>query len=142
MELILAAHPEQVRQRRPGPGVRLLVATTPGHTELLRVVRTDPDAAVPNGGGAVLAVRGMLAVAAAGWTAVEHGTSELVGVVTVAHERRRGHGGLVVAAAADAAARAGADLMWLRTNDAAAQRLYEALGFEEALGFGWSGPGG
>ena len=140
--LVLAAHPSQVRPPRPGTGVRLLVITTPGHAELLRAVHADPAAAVPNGGGAVLAVRGDIAVAAAGWTAVEQGTSELVGVVTVAHERRRGHGRLVVAAAAAAAARAGADLLWLRADNAGAQRLYVALGFEETPGFEASGPPG
>ena len=140
--LVLAAHPGQVRPPRPGAGVRLILVTTPGDAELLRAVHADPDAAVPNGGGAVLAVRGDTAVAAAGWTAVEQGTSELVGVVTVAHERRRGLGGLVVAAAAGAAARAGADLLWLRADTANAQRLYVALGFEQALGFGASGPQG
>lgn len=142
VELVLAAHPGQVRPPRPAAGVRLLVVTTPGHAELLRAVHADPAAAVPNGGGAVLAVRGDIAVAAAGWTAVEQGTSELVGVVTVAHERRRGHGGLVVAAAAAAAAQAGADLLWLRTSNASAHRLYVALGFEETPGFGPPGPQG
>ena len=139
VELVLAAHPGQVRPPRPGTGVRLLVVTTPGHAELLRAVHADTAAAVPDGGGAVLAVRGDIAVAAAGWTAAEQGVSELVGVVTVAHERRRGHGGLVVAAAAGAAARAGADLLWLRTHDASAHRLYVALGFEEVPGFGPEG---
>lgn len=139
-ELVLAAHPGQVRPPRPAAGVRLLIVTTPAHADLLRAVHADPAAAVPDGGGTVLAVCGDIAVAAASWTAVEQGVSELVGVVTVAQERRRGRGGLVVAAAAAAAARAGADLLWLRTQDAGAYRLYVALGFEPAPSFRSPGP--
>ena len=128
--VVLTAHPSDVvRSRRPHD-VRVLTVTSAAHVEQLRAVRGDPHTTVPAGGGTVLAVRGARGLAAAGWTAVEHGTSELVWVVTVSTERRRGIGAAVVAAAVEAAARAGADLVWLRTHDAAALRLYRALGFE------------
>lgn len=129
-EVVLTADPGQVGVGGPPPGVHLLTVTTNGHLDLLRGVHARERVDVPAGGGAVLAVRGGVAVAAAAWTAVEHGTSELVGVVTVAAQRRCGIGALVVGAAAAAAARAGADLVWLRTHDVGALRLYQALGFE------------
>jgi GNAT superfamily N-acetyltransferase len=128
--VVLTAHPDDVRRVERPPDVRLLVVADAEHVDLLRAVHGEVGAEVPAHGGAVLAVRGPVGLAAAGWTEVEHGTSELVGVVTVGPERRRGLGALVVGAAAKAAALAGADLLWLRTQDAGALRLYRSLGFE------------
>lgn len=125
-EVVLTADPSEIDGGGPGPDVQVLAVTTAAHLDLLGALHGG----VPDGGGAVLAVLGVRAVATAGWTAVEHGTSEIVGVLTTSTERRRGIGAAVVSAAVDAAARAGADLVWLRTHDAGALRLYRALGFE------------
>lgn len=135
--VVLAASGGAVGPVAHPPGVQVLDVGAPAHLQMLRVVHGDVHTEVPTGGGAVLVVRGRVGLAAAGWTAVEHGTSELVGVVTVDGERRRGFGALAVTAAAAAAARAGADLVWLRTHDAGAQRLYRALGFEPAEAAAW-----
>jgi predicted GNAT family acetyltransferase len=128
--VMLTAHPDDVRRVERPLDVQLLAVEDVGHLDLLRAVHGEVGAGVPARGGAVLAVRGAQGLAAAGWTEVEHGTSELVGVVTVGTERRRGLGALVVGAATTGAARAGADLVWLRTQDAGALRLYRSLGFE------------
>jgi ribosomal protein S18 acetylase RimI-like enzyme len=93
------------------------------------------------GGGAVLARVGREAVAAAAWTAVVDGCSEVAGVATAGPWRRRGLAGVVTAAAARAAFAAGADLCVLSPGDEGAQRVYARAGFRPAATMlHWSDP--
>jgi ribosomal protein S18 acetylase RimI-like enzyme len=71
-------------------------------------------------------------VAAAGWTAVIDGTSEVVGVATAEPFRGRGLAGALTAAAAEAAFREGAQLCVLSPGDEMAQRVYARAGFSRA----------
>ncbi|HYZ27779.1 MAG TPA: GNAT family N-acetyltransferase [Thermoleophilaceae bacterium] len=68
-------------------------------------------------------------VAAAGWTAVVGGVSEIVGVATAAPFRGRGLAGALTAAAAEAAFLDGAELCVLSPGDETAQRVYARAGF-------------
>lgn len=87
----------------------------------------------PEEGGGVLARIGGEAVAAASWTGVADGVTEIVGVATLAEHRRRGLGALVTAHAVRAAAeRAGARLAWLTPGDEGAGRVYTSVGFARA----------
>jgi ribosomal protein S18 acetylase RimI-like enzyme len=99
---------------------------------------SDPRA---RGGGAVLARVGTEPVAAAAWTAVVDGFSEVAGVATAAAWRGRGLAGVVTAAAARAAFAAGADLCILSPGDDRAQRVYARAGFRRAATMlHWSDP--
>jgi ribosomal protein S18 acetylase RimI-like enzyme len=99
---------------------------------------SDPRA---HGGGAVLARVGTEPVAAAAWTAVVDGFSEVAGVATAAAWRGRGLAGVVTAAAARAAFAAGADLCILSPGDDRAQRVYARAGFRRAATMlHWSDP--
>jgi hypothetical protein len=91
----------------------------------------DPAAsfARPAGGGAVLARAGGTPVAAAVWTRVIDGCSEVAGVATGEPWRRCGLAGVVTAAAARAAFVAGARLCVLSPGDDTAQRVYARAGF-------------
>ena len=106
----------------------------------------DPpsSSARPHGGGAVLARAAGPAgppVAAAVWTRVIDGCSEVAGVATAAPWRRRGLAGVVTAAAARAAFVAGARLCVLSPGDDAAQRVYARAGFRRAATMlHWSDP--
>lgn len=71
-------------------------------------------------------------VAAAGWTAVIDGTSEIVGVATAERFRGRGLAGALTSAAAEAAFREGARLCVLSPGDEKAQRVYARAGFSRA----------
>ena len=77
----------------------------------------------------VLARIGGRVVAAAGWTAVIGGVSEIVGVATAEPFRGRGLAGALTAAAAEAAFRDGADLCVLSPGNETAQRVYARAGF-------------
>ena len=92
------------------------------------------------GGGAVVARIDGPAVAAAGWTPVVHGVSEIVGVATAEAAPRR-LAGVVTAAAARGAFAAGAALCVLSPGDDAAQRVYARAGFALAATIlHWSDP--
>jgi GNAT superfamily N-acetyltransferase len=94
------------------------------------------------GGGAVLARAGGTPVAAAVWTRVIDGCSEVAGVATAAPWRRRGLAGVVTAAAARAAFVAGARLCVLSPGDETAHRVYARAGFRRtATMLHWSDPG-
>jgi predicted GNAT family acetyltransferase len=98
----------------------------------------DPSA---NGGGAVLARAGGIPVAAANWTTVIDGVSEVAGVATAEPWRRRGLAGVVTAAAARVAFSAGASLCVLSPGDDTAQRVYARAGFRRvATMLHWSDP--
>ena len=81
------------------------------------------------GGGAVLARAGGVPVAAAAWTKVTDGVSEIVGVATAEPWRRRGLAGALTAAATREAFAAGASLCILSPGNETAQRVYERAGF-------------
>lgn len=83
----------------------------------------------PAEGGAVLVELGGEPVAAASWTAIADGVTEIVGVATLPEHRRRGLGALVTAAAVQAAADAGATLTWLTPGDDGADRVYRRIGY-------------
>jgi ribosomal protein S18 acetylase RimI-like enzyme len=82
-----------------------------------------------SGGGAVVARADGEPVAAANWTPVVDGVSEIAGVATAEAWRRRGLAGAVTAAAARAAFAAGASLCVLSPGDEGAQRVYARAGF-------------
>lgn len=93
------------------------------------------------GGGCVLARSGPEAVAAAAWTPISDGVTEIVGVATAAAWRGRGLAGTVTAAAAQAAAEAGAVLCVLSPGSDVAQRVYARAGFQPAATMlHWSDP--
>jgi hypothetical protein len=93
------------------------------------------------GGGAVLARVAGTPAAAATWTAVVDGTSEVGGVATAEAWRRRGLAGVVTAAAARAAFDAGARLCVLSPGSDEAQRVYGRAGFRgTATMLHWSDP--
>jgi ribosomal protein S18 acetylase RimI-like enzyme len=93
------------------------------------------------GGGAVLARVAGTPAAAATWTAVVDGTSEVGGVATAEAWRRRGLAGVVTAAAARAAFAAGARLCVLSPGSDEAQRVYARAGFRPAATMlHWSDP--
>jgi predicted GNAT family acetyltransferase len=92
----------------------------------------EPSDHARHGGGAVLARAGHEPVAAAGWTAVIDGVSEIAGVATAEPWRGRRLAGVVTAAAARAAFAAGATLCVLSPGDDAAQRVYARAGFTRA----------
>jgi ribosomal protein S18 acetylase RimI-like enzyme len=93
------------------------------------------------GGGAVLARVAGEPAAAAAWTAVVDGTSEVAGVATAAAWRRRGLAGVVTAAAARAAFAAGARRCVLSPGGDEAQRVYARAGFRgTATMLHWSDP--
>jgi predicted GNAT family acetyltransferase len=81
------------------------------------------------GGGSVLARVAGAPVAAATWTAVVDGASEVAGVATAEAWRRRGLAGVVTAAAARAAFAAGARLCVLSPGHDEARRVYARAGF-------------
>jgi ribosomal protein S18 acetylase RimI-like enzyme len=89
----------------------------------------DPGDPRVRGGGSVLARSAGEPVAAATWTAVIDGVSEVAGVATVESWRRRGLAGAVTAAAAREAFRAGAELCVISPGGDEAQRVYERAGF-------------
>jgi ribosomal protein S18 acetylase RimI-like enzyme len=89
----------------------------------------DPGA---RGGGAVLARAAGDAVAAAAWTAIVDGVSEIVGVATAEPWRGCGLAGAVTAAATRAAFNAGATLCILSPGNETAQRVYARAGFSRA----------
>jgi predicted GNAT family acetyltransferase len=100
-----------------------------------------PSDARRRGGGAVLARVDGIPVAAAAWTAVVDGTSEVAGVATAEPWRRRGLAGAVTAAAARAAFAAGARLCVLSPGDETALRVYARAGFRRAATMlYWSDP--
>lgn len=82
-----------------------------------------------NGGGAVLARVAGRPVAAAAWTSVVDGVTEVAGVATAEEWRGRGLAGVVTAAAARAAFAAGAAVAILSPGDESAQRVYARAGF-------------
>jgi predicted GNAT family acetyltransferase len=89
----------------------------------------------------VLARAGGEPIAAATWTAVIDGCSEVAGVATAEPWRRRGLAGVVTAAAAHAAFAAGAERCVLSPGDDTAQRVYEHAGFRRAATMlHWSDP--
>lgn len=97
-------------------------------------MRGEPDApGDPTGGGSVVArVEGEPA-AAAFWTAVADGVSEIAGVATLPVFRGRGLGALVTAAAVEAARDlAGVRLAWLTPGHDGADRIYRRAGFAPA----------
>jgi ribosomal protein S18 acetylase RimI-like enzyme len=99
---------------------------------------SDPRRA---GGGSVLARVDGEPVAAATWTAVVDGTSEVAGVATAERWRRRGLAGAVTAAAAREAFAAGARLCVLSPGGDEAQRVYARAGFRRAATMlHWSDP--
>lgn len=67
--------------------------------------------------------------AAAQWTRVIEGVSEVAGVATAEPFRRRGLAGALTAAAANGAFNEGADLCVLSPGDETAMRVYERAGF-------------
>ncbi len=83
----------------------------------------------PAEGGAVLVEFAHEAVAAASWTGIADGVTEVVGVATLPGHRRRGLGALVTAAAVRAACDAGATLTWLTPGDDGADRVYRSVGY-------------
>ena len=92
-------------------------------------------------GGLVLAHSGSIPVAAAAWTAVVDGISEIVGVATAEAWRRRGLGGAVTSAAARGAFAAGASVCILSPGDEGALRVYGRAGFRRvATMLHWSDP--
>jgi ribosomal protein S18 acetylase RimI-like enzyme len=101
-----------------------------------------PPDARRGGGGAVLARVDGVPAAAATWTPVIDGASEVGGVATVERFRRRGLAGAVTAAAARAAFAAGARLCILSPGGDEAQRVYARAGFRGAATMlHWSDPG-
>jgi GNAT superfamily N-acetyltransferase len=86
----------------------------------------DPRA---RGGGAVLARTPTDAVAAASWTAIVDGATEIVGVATAEAWRGRGLAGVVTAAAARQAFAVGASVCILSPGNETAQRVYARAGF-------------
>jgi ribosomal protein S18 acetylase RimI-like enzyme len=93
------------------------------------------------GGGSVLARVAGAPAAAATWTAVVDGASEVAGVATAEAWRRRGLAGAVTAAAARAAFEAGARLCVLSPGHDEAQRVYARAGFRgTATMLHWSDP--
>src|SRR3954468_388628 len=93
------------------------------------------------GGGAGRARGGSEAVAAAAWTAVVDGFSEVAGVATAQAWRGRGLAGVVTAGAARAAFAAGAERCILSPGDDRAQRVYARAGFRRvATMLHWSDP--
>src|SRR3954469_16994833 len=91
-----------------------------------------PSDARRGGGGSVLARVDGVPAAAATWTAVVDGTSEVAGVATAEPWRRRGLAGAVNAAAAREAFAAGARLCVLSPGHDEAQRVYARAGFRRA----------
>jgi ribosomal protein S18 acetylase RimI-like enzyme len=91
----------------------------------------DEEAREPrgNGGGAVLARAAGEPVAAAAWTAIVDGLTEIVGVATAESRRGRGLAGAVTAAAARAAFEHGASTCVLTPGNETAQRVYARAGF-------------
>jgi ribosomal protein S18 acetylase RimI-like enzyme len=137
-----------------GPAERLTVAAA-GDDDLRDVAtvqwvafgRDAPPADDPppdprrRGGGAVLARVDGVPAAAALWTAVVNGVSEVAGVATAEPFRRRGLAGVVTAAAARAAFEAGAGLCVLSPGGDEAQRVYARAGFRGAATMlHWSDP--
>ena len=102
-----------------------------------------PDDEEPRrfGGGAVLARAAGVPVAAAAWTSIVDGVSEIVGVATAEAWRRRGLAGALTGAATRAAFATGASLCILSPGDHTAQRVYERAGFHRvATMLHWSDP--
>ena len=98
----------------------------------------DPRA---GGGGAVLARASAEAVAAANWTPISDGVSEIAGVATAAAWRGRGLAGAVTAAAARGAFAAGACVCVLSPGNETAERVYARAGFSRAATIlHWSDP--
>jgi GNAT superfamily N-acetyltransferase len=95
-------------------------------------LRDDEPVRAPGGGATVLAEVGDEPVAAAVWTGVIGGVSEVGGVATAEAWRGRGLAGAVTAAAAREAFEAGAELCVLSPGDETAQRVYERAGFRAA----------
>ncbi|HET9138011.1 GNAT family N-acetyltransferase [Actinophytocola sp.] len=84
----------------------------------------------PADGGGVLARLDGRPVAAAFWTPVADGVTEIAGVATLPEYRTRGLGALVTAAAVASAGRlAGATLAWLTPGSDGADRIYRRVGF-------------
>jgi len=93
------------------------------------------------GGGAVLARVSAQAVAAAAWTPIVGGVTEIVGVATTESWRGRGLAGAVTAGAARDAFSAGASLCVLSPGSETAQRVYIRAGFRPvATMLHWSDP--
>src|SRR4051812_11012155 len=100
-----------------------------------------PSDARRGGGGSVLARVDGVPAAAATWTAVVDGTSEVAGVATAEPWRRRGLAAVVTAAAARAAFAAGARLCVLSPGHDEAQRVYARAGFRgTATMLHWADP--
>ena len=97
----------------------------------LAAVDEPPDPRA-GGGGTVLARSRGEPVAAATWTPVVDGISEVAGVATADSWRGRGLAGVVTAAAARAAFAAGAAFCVLSPGHDAAQRVYARAGFARA----------
>lgn len=95
-------------------------------------LRDDEPVRAPSAGATVLAEVGDEPVAAAAWTGVIGGVTEVGGVATAEPWRRRGLAGAVTAAAAREAFDAGAELCVLSPGDETAQRVYERAGFRAA----------
>lgn len=91
----------------------------------------DPDApGDPASGGSVLARVNGEPAAAAFWTAVADGVTEIAGVATLEEYRGRGLGALVTAAAVQAAVElTGVSLAWLTPGHDGADRIYRRVGF-------------
>ena len=108
--------------------------------EPLGAAEAPPDARRRDGGAVLARVNGAPA-AAASWTAVLDGTSEVAGVATAEAFRRQGLAGVVTAAAARAAFAAGARLCVLSPGGDEAQRVYARAGFRGAATMlHWSDP--
>lgn len=106
----------------------------------LEETAAEPPDARRNGGGTVVAPIGGVPAAAAGWTPVIDGVSEIVGVATAEPYRGRGLAGAVTAAAAREAFAEGAALCVLSPGSDAARRVYERAGFAGiATMLHWSG---
>jgi GNAT superfamily N-acetyltransferase len=136
----MACAPTELLAPRPALDVAAAAVTDADVRELVDLQRVAfgqeplaPDAQPPDprrfGGGAVLARVSGEPVAAASWTNVIDGVSEIIGVATAAAWRRRGLGGLVTAAAASNAFAAGAELCVLSPGGETAQRVYAHAGF-------------
>lgn len=102
----------------------------------------DPQDPREIGGGGVIARSGSTPVAAAVWTRVIDGVSEVAGVATAERWRRRGLAGAVTAAVVSEAFAAGASLCILSPGDEGALRVYERAGFRRiATMLHWSDEG-
>lgn len=145
-DLLMLTVPPLPAARRPA-GVEVVLV---GHTSPTELIRENLDvnergfdpAAAPVGddqaeafrceleGARAVTVRVAGRPVAAGMVLpVCAGVTEIAGVATLAPHRGRGYGRIAAEALIEAAAGLGADLVVLSTDNPAARRLYERLGF-------------